>query len=435
MQLFSAKLDNWELRILDISDAMNQSIVRQEFVGADGAVLQNMGRTAREIKFRCWFYGADPTPFSASYLNHFDFLATLADTSRLHALVHPKYGRLEGLVDQITVTHDDTQDYAAVDVNFVQQGLQETNRVIPDSRSLQTVLTQQALALCNGQIASVIPASLTASGFAGALGKAVDVGRSFASQITNVDQATKNFLREADTFVAQVDGFFKDVAAPATTLSNAVAYVGDLPSRIVGPVVNCSDRIMGSLSALSNLPVNFINAAIYQMDSLRASVTGEHADFFKSTVTSIWSGTLAARAGALYQADDRADAAARALENSRTFDLKGRRLAATPTPWPMTVQDVEGLAYSVRQYMQGALDYDRDQKQIRDMASSIQSYVSGVKLAKQSLVATTLPGSTPIHVLCMQVGLPYNSADRVRKVNPSIHNPTFMTGEVDVYAR
>jgi len=433
-KLFDAKLDNYELRILDISDTIGQSIARQEFINEDGAILQNMGLHAREIKFRCFFFGSDVGGFTANYSNHLSFLNGLNDTSKTHVLIHPKYGTMQGMIESTTLIHDDTQNYVAIDITFIQQGLQNQKAQLSTTGFLQ-VAAQQALVGVNSNISTAIPGLLTSSGLSSVLGKVVSAEKSLTSQIQGVSSAVRGFLKEADTVIGVLDTTLADVNTISSTLNSAVSYVGDVPSRIVGSIVNCSDRIMGSLSNLSNLPVNFINSAIYNMNALKDSVTGKHADFFKSRMTSIWSGTLGKQATVLFKADDQADAQWKSLEQNQSFDLNGRRVTASVATPPMTVQDIEGIAYSVRQYIQGAIDLDRDQPTLKAMAEALISYVGQAKLKKQVQMPVSISPSMPLHIICAKFGLTYNTVDRLLKINPSILNPTFASGTVQVYAQ
>lgn len=114
---YTAQLDGFALEIETTDDAFEKAIVRHEYPFKDGALLEDMGRKARIVKFRCYFWddGAD----HATYDTHIELVKHLA-SQEISELVHPKYGPLRGCVESMSVRHDDRDRTAEIDVTFVE---------------------------------------------------------------------------------------------------------------------------------------------------------------------------------------------------------------------------------------------------------------------------------------------------------------------------
>ena len=437
MQPFKASLDNWELLILDISDTISASIVKQEFVNTDGAKITNFGNKPREIRFRALFFGptrpeGEQSP--ATYQNHYLFVKEMSNSTLTHVLIHPKYGRIEGVVESLGITHDDTQDYVAIDINFVQKDIQVAG-FISDTESVATIVRMANVALLNNAIANSRQ-SITQAGLGAVANIPIDSTKSVLSQISgvghNISQATRNFTKECDTFLNYMDSYAAAIVSPLNSIDAAVNYVGDLPSRIIGSINGVCNRIVGSLADLSNLPVSLVNSIVMQSRQLYATITGEHADFFRTQFLNVTSGAISREAGYNLQSDNDKTEIARQKETTSVFDLKGNRVAIASIEQTMTVQDLEALLYAVRDYVQQAIINDRSNLQLMVMTKALVDFVNNIKLTKRKQITVTV-NSMPLHLLCMQLGLPYNMAERLYKLNPDIKNPTFCEGALKVY--
>lgn len=428
------QFSSYELSILDISDTISSSLVRQEFVNTDGAKITNFGNKPREIKFRAFFFGdkqTSTTLISSTYVNHYDFVNDMTDSSLTHVLVHPKYGRIEGEVESLNIIHDDTQDYVAIDVNFVQKDIQ-TKGFISDTEAIEKVMTMQQIALLNAEIAQA-NADIQSLGCGGALGTVLDATKTVASQLNRVSQVTRDFCKEVDSFTGTLDSYLSDIVTPINSIDASVNYIGDVPSRIIGSINGVCNRIVGSLSNLSNLPAQLVNNMAMQTRALASTITGKNASFFKTRFYNVTAGSISAQSGFQLQKDNDRSEVARQQELTSTFDSKGNRVATVTIEPTMTIQDLESLLYVARDYVQVAILNDRSNQQLPVMTKSLVSFVNNIKLQKRRQVTTTV-NSIPLHLLCMQFGLPYNMAERVYKLNPQIKNPTFCEGAIRIYS-
>jgi hypothetical protein len=60
--------------------------------------------------------------------------------------------------------------------------------------------------------------------------------------------------------------------------------------------------------------------------------------------------------------------------------------------------------------------------------------VNEIKLEREKIFKVHVSAPTPLHVICLARGLPYRYAPRILAINPGITNPSFVRGEVNVYA-
>ena len=54
---------------------------------------------------------------------------------------------------------------------------------------------------------------------------------------------------------------------------------------------------------------------------------------------------------------------------------------------------------------------------------------------REKIVPITVKSRTPLHVICMQLKLPYQYAERILAINPQIENPSYVEGVINVYSR
>ena len=426
MKYFDAKLDDFPLNIFDITDTLPQSIVRHEFISSDGAIVENYGLKAREVKFKALF-------FSDSYSMHFAFLDKIADTNILHTLIHPKYGEIDGYIQDITTVHDDTQDYVEIDITFVESRLNQDTFLTQDAWSTINELQLQAMdnALAN--------AGTQVTQISGLTGKPVDFQTSLRNQITGVTSKVSTFLSTIDSYLGMVDQIASLVTSPAIAINNAVSFTNDIPGKICSTIFKATNRIASSLIAVRNSPTNYVNNLILGIRNIGALVDdlGSKDDqtvkLLKKSSNAIGATTVAVQTMGILQTDEINRASAKSLETKRSFDSNGVRVSNVAIPESMSVQEIELLLYVVRVYIQDCIDYDRDNRDLKNIAWCLVKYVDDIKLNKRSQVTITV-SSIPLHLLCLQLGLPYNSADRVMKINPSIKNPTFTEGQIQVYS-
>lgn len=415
-ETFPAQMDDYLINILDISNTNSMALHKHEFILTDGAVIENMGRHAQEIKFRTYWFGSNIESYtyaSPTYANHFLFLASIEDSTVVHTLQHPKYGEIKGYIESYTVINDDTQLYATIDIQFVEDGLQNQNNLVTNALNLSSLQVD----MLNDQLVK-IGSEIQANGFTTLLGQTVDFSQKMNTQFTNLTTPCRNFLKECDTVVGQMDKFLSNITQPLVTVDSLVSYASDVPSRILSSMNQAANRIVGSLSHLSNLPVQFLNNMIVQTMNLKNTITGVHASFFQAHLLTVCAGSIAVQTGILMEADNNSRQSSLKLETTKTFDVSGNRVNSVTIPVLLSQEQVDAMIFSVRDFIQiNIIDVDRDQQQLKNMVSLLTGYINNTTLKKQQQVKMTV-SNIPIHLLCMQLGIPYNGANRIYALNP-----------------
>jgi prophage DNA circulation protein len=441
MQLFEARLDNFLLNILDISDTVDAAIATHEFMNTDGAQLDPQGLHAHTVKFRAYFF-AHAINFATEYIdptyaNHFDFIESMTDNSRTHKLIHPKYGEIDGYCRSLTITHDDTQDYCAIDVDFIQDAIQ-TIGFISDQAAIDIAMNMQQIDLLNAQI-DAMNSDLASMGMGSILGKAINGAQKLVDQFNNITGPVRDFLKTTDSFLNQCDTLLNTIEEPFNTITNAVNFVNDVPSRILGSINSCCNRIIGSLSALSNSPTTFMNNVTLGVVNLYQSLPTitTYDSWFKVKFLTISAGSVAWQTGLTFQTDENNRAVQKTQERRSSFDVKGRRINVAPITIVMSLNDIENALFNTRSLIQQAIVANRannnDVKQLKVMAKELTEYTNSIKLSALT-VKTVQISDMPMHVLVTSLGLNYNAAERVLQLNPQIKCPNFVSGNVKVYA-
>lgn len=435
MDLFPAKLDGFEIKIFDINDSISQSVTKHDFIFTDGAFLINTGLKAREIKFKAYFFGEN-------YNIHFDFLSSITDTTILHTLIHPKYGQVEGYVETSDPVHDDTQNYVEIDITFIQHGIIQSGQLI-NLQAIQQAIEAQQIAAINNDLLTTANIFQN-SGIGDLLGKTVAFTQKLNGQINGISQKARNFLKEIDDAVEVFDSFLSTISEPANIITNACNFISDVPSRLSTSINSCCYRIINSLSAMQNLPLQFINSTILGVENVSRTLSGDHASFFQTRLATAAAGHVAAQAAILMQLDDSKARIQLNNETTKTFDSYGNRINNKLIEPAMSSNELDSIAYQVRNQIQQIISVNtkgqeygedgRDNVQLINMASYIQDYVNTIKLNRNAIKVITV-NNIPLHLLCMQIGLPYNAMERILKLNPWIKNPTFTEGDLSVYAK
>jgi prophage DNA circulation protein len=442
-----ASIDGIELRILDIKDNFSHALVKHEFIGLDGARIDNMGRHAREIEFKALFYGFNETNgnglTSATYNEHFNWLTKMLDSGIQHTLIHPKYGSITGRIQTLQAVHDDTLDYVAIDVVFIEDGI--ITQIGADVQSLDSIITQAQL---NNFDAALVAFPTYATKFgAGEINGVANLNpaQSLVSQFHNASAAARNFLNTCDSVIGTCTSFLSQITEPLNTLDTAINFVNDVPSLVLGAINGAVNRITGSLTGLYNSPAQFASNFSAQIEVLVHALTGANVDPFRASVYQIGAGTMAVIGSQQLVADNAVSQQLKNAELSPTFDDAGNYIGTPITTDTMTVNDLELMLYTIRNEVQLLIDFPftdpdliataRDNAyNLEIMASSLRSYVDTIKLNRLT-VKTIQVNNIPLPLLATQLGLGYNAMERILKLNPSIKNPAFVSGSIQVYVQ
>ena len=433
--LYPAELDGFALEIETTDDAFEKAIVRHEFPFQNGALLEDMGRKARVVKFRCYFWddGADHETYEA----HKELEKKLA-SHEISELVHPKYGPLRGCVESMSIRHDDRDRTAEIDVTFV-EGLIEDGG---DTRH-DDVEAGAEEAYNNGiedqkkEFADDVKEALGPEA-SGILDRVLDPAKGIVEQFQDVSTKARNYLKTVESYVGTLEGTLNTIANPGNSLVSTINYGVNLPGRVIGSVSRCVERYALLYDSLKTAPARFVNSMTFGLKGL-SNTSGK---FSKTTKIASASHT-ALQTAYLYKADETLRVAQKKNEGLRAFDAVGNytapevaanRAAATTAPeTTMTVNELESSLAEVRGSLHEAIDLSRENTILKQQALQLQVHVNNIKLEREKIIQVLLDNPMPLHLVCLRYGLPYNAAERLLTIN-SIRNPNCASGEVRVYA-
>jgi prophage DNA circulation protein len=447
---YKVKLDSYLLNILDITDSIAPAIASHEFLGLDGAFLQNMGNRPRTIRFKCYFFGtasaaaiSNPNEKQPYYENHRGFLNQITDSSIDHVFIHPKYGTVSGVVTNTTITHDDTQQYVAIDIELTEQGIKGKSTGRKDF-DVDLATQQQYLKQINNQLGAA-SGNIQQSGFATMLGQVVDKAQPITNQLKGLSNKARGYAKEVDRVVGIVNTFASQITQPISSLEATINYANDVPSTIIQSVQRCSERIQAMTALTATSPVRLIRATNQASDDLCASLTtgvsnsttgagNQYTQFFVNIIRGHMAGRTAYQLGIMFKQDQNNRSQQQQRDKLRSFDVNGTRTVTGTSPDTMSRQEIEEALAAVRLAIQTAITADRDSAQdLKDLANTLVIYADQVKLLSQQITTLTV-SNQPMHVICMALGQTYQTAERFLKLNPQIKNPNFVDGTISVYA-
>ena len=441
-EIYKAKLGDYELRLLTISDSYEHSLVKHEFIDLDGARVDNLGRHARVISFRAFFYGDSTIPDSASYRNHFDALEDYLNSGVQTTLVHPVYGAITCRIQSLNIVSDDTQNYIAIDFTIVEDFV--FTSIPSEVQSLNSILQGQQIEAMNDTLANFSNVFVMGDA-AGATGVMPD--QKLVDQFRNVSRATRTFLNQMDSAIGIFNSFLSQVTEPLNTIDTAINFINDVPSMTIGSINSAVNRIVGTLSHLYTLPAQFANNFVTQLDILSKQLSPLNPNVRQAMQQQLYvvgAGQLSVQTAGMLVQDNSASAAKQRQESQPSFDDAGNRIVTGPTVDTMTTNDLELLLYIVRSLIQQVIDWPftdpeakanaRNNPQLLNMASALRTFVDEVKVGRLS-VKVISTNNIPLMLLVTSMGLSYNATERVLKLNPSIKCPTFVSGILNTYVK
>ncbi len=434
-------LEGLRLECETIEDSFEKAIAEYEFPYRDGALLEDLGTKARQIRIRCFF-------FEESYEDHKDLLNLLEGRS-LFDLFHPKYGLVSGAIKTVSVRHDDRLRTAEIDLTFVEnlKGPSEVTRVIDAEagveESFTTSLSEQDEELSDDVADDLAAAGKGSAEGATVLAKTLDPALPVADQVTGISFNTREYLKEIDANVAEFEALQADNQNPATSLLATLAFEERLPGRIIGSLSRTVERYARANDSLQAFPARYLDAVKRELSGISAafeavSVRGKASSRARATMAKhlriVSAQRLALEAAYLYKADEADRIALRRSEGKRSFDELGNYMKQESPPSILSMHDLERTLGSVRESIQAALEKSRRMDSLKAMARALLEYINVIKLERERIVAVTLANPMPLHLVCLKYGLPYNYAERVLSIN-RIPEPNFAEGAVNVYAR
>ncbi|KAF0145121.1 MAG: mu-like prophage DNA circulation protein [Nitrospirae bacterium] len=305
---------SWKLEIENIEDNFEKSIVEHEFPYKDGAMLEDMGEKARQIRFRCYFY-------NGNYESHIELINFLKQKDLIE-MSHPKYGIVEGKVKTISVRHDYKEKTAEIDIAFV-----ENLRGEIEVQAYVDVQMAGEEAYVNGWSDMISDFELDAKNelgpqAEGILKKELDPSKStMLEQFTNLTTPARGWIKKVDTYVKTMQGTLNKISNPANSITSMLKFSTNLPGTTIGSVAKTVERYGISLSTLRSSPARFVSSYVGGMKGLEKS-SGSFSKYTKI------GGALGCglHTSQIFKSDQLNQNAMISLAKAKSFDALGRFL-------------------------------------------------------------------------------------------------------------
>lgn len=434
---YRAELDTIPLECEDLRDEFRKSIARYDYPYADGVDTDDLGIAERAIQIRCWFIGE-------AYPAHADLVEHLK-TRELFELIHPKYGLVKGRVERVSVSHDDLEETARVDLDFVEDA-SSTIRIEQLARDVQGE-AEEAFESGQTELMEKFSADVTealGAEAAGILSQELDPDLTLLEQLTGLTFKARAYIKKVDGWVTSLTADLSALANPANSLLYVINYPNTVAGRVIGTLARTVERYALVRSGLLTAPNNYLDSlrsglalltsAAAALSPTAVTVGGLIPAGFEQTARIAGAQRLGLAAAEIYKLDAAGRDEAGQGAGRQGFDVEGNYLGQAPAATVMTVADLEKSLVLVRTELQAAVEISRSVTTLKDLALALQRQVVAVKSDRDALMAVELDNPIPLHLVCLKYGLSYREAERLLKVN-QIPHPSFTQGEVRVYAR
>lgn len=436
--LQDAWIDDIQIEMETIDDTFANSIARYEYPYADGADLEPMGQKAHSGKVRCYFWDAGG---HITYDAHIILVGYLAKKA-LFDLHHPQYGVMQIQIDTIAVRHDERRRTAQVDIDYVEQMRQGAMGFIgpPPADDVEATI-EAAFMDSQDEQAAELAGDLHDESLD--ISTALDPNQSILAQVGSVANTVRTMAKELDTYLAAVDAVQNQILQPVNSLIATVNYGANLPGRVLGKMVRSVERVARLFDSLAAFPARFTNSLAAEYTRLISTIsaasvnhsrTGEAARSIMARHLRIaCARQLALETAYIYAADQDKRRELIRTENVASFSIEGKYLGAGPVDQVANSRELETSLADARTLIEAAIMETRSQAALKTMALLLLDHVNTVKLDRERIITIELDNPTPLHLVCLKYGLPYNTAPRIATINPALANPTFATGSIQIY--
>jgi len=420
-----------------IEDSFAKSIAKYEIPYSDQAMLEDMGQNARKVRIRCYFY-------SDTYEKHHDLIFLLYGEDAFE-LQHPEYGLLSGSIESVTVRHDDREQTAEIDFNFVEGTTEIEPTVLEDVESGIENLYESVLEEAQDNFIEKVKSALGTEA-SGILDKVLDPALDIYEQFIDISMTARAYVKKIDTAVRTFESTLSGITTPANRLISTIDFATNLPGRVIGSIAKVANKYSQLYETIIDAPDRFIQSFRDGMAELetevfpnhsRASYTADSSDANTHTwqaYKSLLASEASLQAGYAFSADEENRQAQKRLENVKSFDTSGNYIKAETVQPAMNVREIETTLYIIRKMIQEAVDNERQNESLKQMALTLLKHISAIKLEREKIITIELDNETPLHLVCLKYGLPYQAAERILAIN-NISKPNFTAGEIDIYAR
>ncbi len=410
-------------------DGFEKDIVEYEYPFVSGADLDDMGGKARVITVKAYFIGEN-------YSAHASFLDWLKQSNSKRHFIHPKYGLLTGDIKKVFVRHDDQKDAVSLDITFIENA---ARTAVPASKVAVVDATTDAAIAGSENRRAWLAEQLNAA----------------QKTYSSVKQQVTAFQNKIIAATATFEATLSAVSNPATSFTSLLNWASSVPADMVLACAQAVERYAVAYETLKSTPAAFVS----KLSAAFTALEDSFADFNSGSAAATAAGaavqvllTLScaealamATADVFSQEQDIRDSLSASSATS-SVDSNGNfvpRLESTDDSDStvvsalMTEVDLEATLALARAYLQKAITAARaaglDSQTYKDMALALETHVNTIKLQREMVKTVDLDQPMPLHLICLRYGLPYNAAERLLSMNPTLSNPNQASGEVNIY--
>lgn len=405
---FIPRLADFWLDIITTRDTFDSALSIHEFPFSNINDIEHHGMKPRRVAVECVFqsnppitpgWSVDESIVQPTYNHHFAFLDMIENVRESLTFAHPKYGEMDGKVQNLTVVNDDTDEFAAISFEFIRE-----------------VKTEKITF-----VRYIVPE--LASGWTGTNTKATEVIETAEKDTTNAT----TWAASVQSNISTLDSYLSEITSPATSIINTINYGTSVPGLFMESINGAVDRVVELYQTARNAPASFINNLIVGMRLLKSTVSGVNANY----VHVMGASRVAYEAGVIYDEDDQNFRQVETNEATPTWDIAGNYKGKAALPVIMTQTELEDSLYQVRQFINEAIQLDRDNRDLQEQARKLQEHVNQIKLGRARIETKAYPRQT-MHEIAIKAGLAYDAAERLLSLNPTIINPNFTEGDIQV---
>lgn len=418
------QLGPWSLLVASMDNEPKHALSITAYPYQDGADVEDMGVDPVVHRFECMIINDQ---FDREYQAFVDW--TKARFVEPVEMYHPDLGTLYGYPGSFSIRRSGPRR-ADVSFDFTESGLRPATQAFLDVERA----ADAAVVDINASVQASVAESMQKAGVPDVEGS----DWSLLDKWGEMGAAARAFAVSAQKATGTLLGTISQVQAPVDAISASIDYTSTLSGSITQALQKCSESFVAlgrKLSRQSSTRSNsksIVATMVADVLAMRTDMS-DSPDSVRSGYDAIATAAVAREAARLVAQDEAALSASIAAERVEVEDVEGRQIAAPQDAYLLTPAELEDMLAMVRTLIQTVLSTATNPETLKRMAADLTESVRRVKLEYMTTRTVVLSADTPLHAVLLAQGLDYKAAERVAALN-GVKNPTFMNGEVLVYA-
>lgn len=416
-------LGPWKLRLESIGDEISHAIAETKYPYKNGADLEDLGVDPETLKFSGVLINDE---YDRNYTELRNWFLSIFKAPVL--LVHPKHGAVTGYPKNVSFSNDRRKRYAAFTFDFVVAHVQPDTQSYTDPYDANFEETQAL----NLEVQESVAVSMQQTGVPDIPGSSdwslIDVWGSLGDAARSFGEATNKAM-------GQLLGTIESIKAPVDAINTTIDYMDSLSGTLTKAIQECCDSFVTlARKAGSNKGKSRASTAtlVTNASTMLASLYGAPASV-RAAFATLAAATVATETAKQISDDEKKMGESIAAERVAIDDAEGRELASESEPYLLSPDELEDTLALARDFIQQVLPQAVNPYRLKKMAAMLSDAVLRIKLEYMTTKTINVTHETPLHKIALDNKLNYKAAERLCALN-NAKNPTFMKGEVLVYA-